>query len=191
MSDGRDKGSARDRLLLIAVFLLVSAAVGACTEASSQDDLERRAQRLDRTLICPLCPSETIDQSQVLLAAQMRATVRERLAEGYSEEEIRQYFVDRYGERVLAAPPKEGFNLVAWAIPPVIVIGSFLVLVWVVREMLSRDRKVRAERARQVDPREDALRYYLSLVDRESRGADAPGAPGPSPPDASTREGAP
>ena len=173
------------------MLVLVSAAVGACTESSSQDDLERRAQRLDRTLICPLCPSETIDQSQVLLAAQMRATVRERLAEGYSEEEIRQYFVDRYGERVLAAPPKEGFNLVAWAIPPVIVIGSFLVLVWVVREMLSRDRKVRAERARQVDPREDALRHYLSLVDRESRGADAPGASGPSPPDASTRERAP
>ena len=165
-----DGGRVRDRLVLIAMLLLVSAAGAACTEGAGEEDLERRAQQLDRTLICPLCPSETIDQSQVLLAAQMRATVRERLAEGWSEEEIRQYFVERYGERVLASPPKEGFNLVAWLIPPAIVIGSFLVLALVVREMLSRDRKVRAERARQVDPREDALRYYLSLVDRESGG---------------------
>ena len=186
MSDGRDRGRARERILLIAMLLLAAAALAACTGNSAEEDLERRAQRLDRTLICPLCPSETIDQSQVLLAAQMRATVRERLAQGYSEEEIRQYFVDRYGERVLASPPKEGFNLIAWAIPPVIAIGSFLVLAWVVREMLSRDRKVRAERAKQVDPREDALRYYLSLMDRE-RGAS--GASGP--PETSTREGAP
>ena len=154
-------------------MLLVVSAAAACTGSSTEEDLERRAQQLDRTLICPLCPSETIDQSQVLLAAQMRATVRERLAEGWSEEEIRQYFVDRYGERVLASPPKEGFNLVVWLIPPAIVIGSFLVLAWVVREMLGRDRKVRAERARQGDPREDALRHYLSLVDRESGGAGA------------------
>ena len=184
MSDGRDRGRARGRTLFIATLLLLTAAVAAaCAESSAEDDLERRAQRLDRTLICPLCPSETIDQSQVLLAAQMRATVRERLAEGWSEDEIRQYFVDRYGERVLAAPPREGFNLIAWVIPPIIVVGSLLALAWVVREMLGRDRKVRAERARRVGPREDELQHYLSLVDRESGGA---GASGPSP-----REGAP
>ena len=177
------------------MLLLVSAALAACTETAAEDDLERRAQRLDRTLICPLCPSETIDQSQVLLAAQMRVTVRERLAEGWSEEEIRQYFVDRYGERVLAAPPKEGFNLLAWAIPPAIFVVSMLVLVWVVREMLSRDRKMRAERARQVDPREDTLRHYLSLMDRERgagpTGTEAPGTSGPSPlaSESSGREG--
>lgn len=185
MSDARDTGRARAGTLLI-VMLLLAAAAAACTGASTEEDLERRAQRLDRTLICPLCPSETIDQSQVLLAAQMRVTVRELLAEGRSEDEIRQYFVDRYGERVLASPPREGFNLIAWAIPPVIVLVSALVLALVVREMLSRDRKARAERAKQVDPREDALRYYLSLMDRE-RGAS--GASGP--PEASTREGAP
>ena len=129
------------------------------------------------------------------MTAQMRVTVRERLAEGWSEEEIRQYFVDRYGERVLASPPKEGFNLIAWAIPPAIFVVSMLVLVWVVREMLSRDRKVRAERARQVDPREDALRHYLSLMERE-RGtgptsAEAHGASGPPPlaSESSGREG--
>lgn len=184
MSDARDGGRARVCILLVVTLLLVAAALAACTEGSAEEDLERRAQRLDRTLICPLCPSETIDQSQVLLAAQMRATVRERLSEGWSEDEIRQYFVDRYGERVLASPPKEGFNLVAWLIPPVIVVVSLLVLALVVREMLSRDRKARAERARQADPREDLLRHYLSLMDRErgaggAANADAPGPPSP------------
>ena len=199
MSDGRDRGRVRERLLLIAVLLVVSAALAACTETSAEDDLEQRAQRLDRSLICPLCPSETIDQSQVLLAAQMRATVRERLAEGWSEEEIRQYFVDRYGERVLAAPPKEGFNLVAWVIPPAIVVGSLLVLVWVVREMQARGRTTQAASGTTGALRDEtALEPYLSLVDRESGGAgaaraEASGASGPPPPakDASGREGEP
>lgn len=164
------------------MLLLVSAAVAACTETAAQDDLERRAQRLDRTLICPLCPSETIDQSQVLLAAQMRAQVRERLAEGWSEEEIRQYFVDRYGERVLAAPPKQGFNLLAWVVPPVIVIASLLVLVWVVRQMQARRRTPQASPGQTAEVRDDAaLRPYLSLVDRESSGgAEAPEREGAS-----------
>ena len=197
MSDGRDRGRARGRLLLIAMLMLVSAALGACTETSSEDDLERRAQRLDRSLICPLCPSETIDQSQVLLAAQMRVTVRERLAEGWSEDEIRQYFVDRYGERVLAAPPKEGFNLLAWAVPPAIVIASLLVLAWVVREMQARKRTPQAARERPAEARDEtALAPYLALVDRESGGAgttraEAPGASGPPTlaPESSGREG--
>ena len=149
------------------MLLLVAVAAAACTDTVAQDDLERRAQRLDRTLICPLCPSETIDQSQVLLAAQMRAQVRERLAEGWSEEEIRQYFVDRYGERVLAAPPREGFH--------------WLVLFWVVREMQARRRTPQAARGHTAEVRDDAaLAPYLALVDRESGGAEAPkqeGAP--------------
>lgn len=193
MSDGRDRGRAGERFLLVAILLLVSTALAACTETSDQDDLERRAQRLDRTLICPLCPSETIDQSQVLLAAQMRATVRERLAEGWSEEEIRRYFVDRYGERVLAAPPKEGFNLVAWVVPPAIVIASLLVLAWVVREMQARRRTPQAAREHPAALRDEtALASYLALVDREAGGgADAPGTPGSSQPapDTSRREG--
>ena len=83
------------------------------------EELEAVAYSIDRSLICPVCPAETIDQAQVQLAKQMRALVREKLAEGWSREQILDLFVESYGEDVLASPPKSGFNLLVWVVPPV------------------------------------------------------------------------
>ena len=131
--------------------------------SGQEPSLEEQAYSIDRSLICPVCPGETIDQAQVELAAQMREIVRDRLAAGWSREQILQYFVDRYGERVLAAPPKEGFNLVAWVVPIVVGAGGILLLAFVVRAMR------RAGHTRQDDGpvSEEELEPYLSLVDRE------------------------
>jgi cytochrome c-type biogenesis protein CcmH len=95
---------------------MLAMAVVACGN-SDTPSLEEQAYSIDRSLICPVCPGETIDQAQVELARQMRLTVREKLAEGWSRERILQFFVDRYGEAVLAEPRKSGFNLVAWIVP--------------------------------------------------------------------------
>ena len=100
-------------LALVAVLALLAVA---CQGSSAELSLEERAQALDKELMCPVCPSETIDQSQVELAKQMRAIVRERLADGESEQEIKDFFVDRYGDSVLAAPPARGFNIVVWVV---------------------------------------------------------------------------
>ena len=74
---------------------------------------ESQAQGIDRMIMCPVCPAETIDQAQVEISFQMRAIVREMLSEGKDRDEILEFFVDRYGKDILAAPPKTGFNLVA------------------------------------------------------------------------------
>lgn len=124
--------------------------------------MEEQAQALDKTLICPVCPGETIDQSQAELARQMRAIVREMLAQGRSAEEIKQFFVKRYGEGVLASPPKRGFNLVAWATP----VGGLalgLLLLALVLGRMTRGRKAASDE----EPDEVALRPYLAMVDAE------------------------
>ncbi len=54
----------------------------------------------------------------------MTALIGQKLAQGQSEKEIIQSFVDQYGEQVLAAPPKRGFNLVAWVLPFVAILGG-------------------------------------------------------------------
>ena len=125
--------------------------------------LEARAQSLDRSLICPVCPGETIDQSQATLANQMQAFVREKLRTGWTDRQIRQYFVDRYGDGVLAAPPKTGFNLIVWVVPPVGVLGGLLLLVLAVRAMRWRPEAGEAPEAEGVA----GLEPYLALVDRE------------------------
>ena len=160
------------RLPLIGVLLAVLALLSACsTQASSpaSQDLESVAQGIDKSLMCPICPSETIDQSQTEIAEQMRRTVRERLAEGESRDEVLRFFVERYGEGILAAPPKSGFNLLAWLVPPLALLIGGGALALVLRAM-RREHHLAAE-----TPSTSAagLETYLSAVDRDIRNLTA------------------
>ncbi len=104
-----------------------------------QHSLDEQAQEIYGSLMCPLCPGQTIDQSQSELSTQMRLLVREKLEQGETREEILQFFVERYGETVLAAPVKSGFNLIVW-ITPVLVIFIGGIVLWVIIR-----RRVRGE----------------------------------------------
>ena len=150
------------RLTFLGAILLVLAACGSDEQAS----MEERAQSIDKSLICPVCPGETIDQAQVELAQQMRGVVREKLAEGSSRDEILDFFVDRYGEEVLAAPPKEGFGLLAWGAPPSAVLAAAVLLFFVVRSMRRADQ-TREEEEEEPPLNESDLEPYLVLVDQE------------------------
>ena len=148
---------------------------------------ESQAQGIDRMIMCPVCPAETIDQAQVEISFQMRAVVREMLADGKERDEILDFFVERYGKDILAAPPKTGANLVAW-LAPVVGFGAGLVAVFLIIRSMSRQRPALLS----AQPVQDAgLIPYLQLVDRhldltrggtsnqpsysvESRGTDVP-----------------
>ena len=150
--------------------------------------LEERAQGINKSLMCPVCPAENIDQSQVKLARDMRAIVRAKLEEGSSREQIIQFFVDRYGERVRMEPSTSGFNLVAWLIPPLGVVMGGLLLLGVVRAMSKRS----AAPAEEGLPAEEELAPYLALVDQELEGiqpAEQPARRGNSPPRLDDTEG--
>lgn len=97
------------------------ALVVACLTASGREvpDVERRATALNKSIMCPVCPGESIDQSQNSLAVQMRAIVREKLDEGWTDQQIKDFLVERYGPSVLMEPPATGLNLAAWIVPPV------------------------------------------------------------------------
>ena len=123
---------------------------------------ERQAQGIDRMIMCPVCPAETIDQAQVELSFQMRKIVRQMLSEGSSRDEILDFFVDRYGKDILAAPPKSGVNLVAWLLPIVGVAGGLVAVYFILRSMTRRGQET-------VTPQPLAyvgLIPYLQLIDR-------------------------
>ena len=153
------------------------------------EELEREAQAIDRMLMCPVCPAETIDQAQVEISFQMRALVREMLAQGRSRDEVLDYFVDRYGPGILAAPPKSGANLLAWILPVVGVVAGLGAVALVVRAMVGRDAgrgysgaAPDGDGGLQGDDSE--MDPYLEIVDRglaERRGG-RPGRPHPNPP---------
>ena len=97
----------------LAVALLVAALAAAPAAASEERPTVRE---LERELICPTCRT-TLDQSRAPVANQMRRLVAERVAAGDSKSEIKDRLVDEYGPGVLAAPRREGFDLVAWIVP--------------------------------------------------------------------------
>ena len=147
-------------LASLMIFTLLIA--GACGE-DSQASLEKRAQSIDKSLICPACPGASIDQAQVALAYDMRALVREKLAEGWSKDQILDFFVDRYEAKVLAAPPKEGFNLIAWVVPPASLLVAAVILFFVLRAM----RRSGPSGWETGSSEDGELEPYLASVDRE------------------------
>jgi len=146
------------------MFLLASLA---CNAAVSESSLEDRAQALNKSFICPICPSETLDQSQVELAKQMRSVIRSKLLAGWTEPEIKQFFVDRYGEEILIVPEKYGINMVVWVVPPV-TITMGLGIVFIVIRLMTR-RFVRHERRSHVywNEEDEGVEKYLSIIDDE------------------------
>jgi cytochrome c-type biogenesis protein CcmH len=110
---------------LFATFLaltlaLTSQAVSAQGPTPTDDDVNRVAKQL----YCPVCESTPLDVCPTEACRQWRDLIRTMLAEGKSEAEIKQYFVEHYGARVLAEPPN---RLVTYLVPAAaILLGAFL-----------------------------------------------------------------
>lgn len=91
--------------------------------------IDARATALDRQLRCPTCQGVSIADSPATSADQMRALVREQVAAGASDSEIRAFFVERYGRWILLDPPTAGLDLALWALPALVVgLGSAVVI---------------------------------------------------------------
>ncbi len=108
--------------------------------------------------MCPVCPGESVDQSQHPLAAQMRGIVERRLREGWTEQQIKASFVDSYGPRVLLEPPRSGISLMVWLVPPAAVALAGVLLFFALRTMARAGRHGRFQRE------------ALSLTDAEREG---------------------
>lgn len=105
---------------LMALTLLVPVLAFAATAAETQMPdfaLEDRVREVAEGLRCVVCQNLSVADSPSDLAKEMRNRVRELIQQGKSPAEIRAYFVSRYGEFVLLAPPKRGFNLLLWGLP--------------------------------------------------------------------------
>lgn len=105
------------------VVLLVLASVDSGPASSSA-----RVDALARQLRCPTCAGLSIADSPATMASQMRSVVAEQVESGASDDEVRDYFVQRYGRWVLLDPPASGIDLVVWLVP-VLLLGGGLVLV--------------------------------------------------------------
>lgn len=116
--------------MLLAVLLYGGAAQAVLIEEQLSDPaLESRARAISQKLRCVVCQNETIDASGSMVAQDLRKLVRQRLAEGDSDQDVLDYISARYGEFVLLDPPLSPRNLLLWALPFLLLAGGGL---WII-----------------------------------------------------------
>jgi cytochrome c-type biogenesis protein CcmH len=122
--------------------MLTAAAAGAALGDPAQ---EARAQALEQEIRCVQCQNEPIAQSTADIAADMRTLVRERIAAGDSDAEIRSYFRERYGDFVLFRPPLDARTWVLWAAPALLAAVGLAALLSTRRKRLTEEPKLYPE----------------------------------------------
>jgi cytochrome c-type biogenesis protein CcmH len=130
------------KLILMLVTLSASFAIAAVVSAQdgtpvpypSDDDVNRVAKQL----YCPVCPNTPLDVCETKACQDWRAQIKDQLAAGWTDEQVIQYFVAQYGERVLAEPRRSGFTSFVWLLPVLSVIIGLVVVAQILRSWKAR-----------------------------------------------------
>jgi cytochrome c-type biogenesis protein CcmH len=148
-------------LALVAVLAFTGAALAVQPDEVLKDTaLELRARDISAGLRCLVCQNQSIDDSDAQLAKDLRLLVRERLVAGDSDEQVRDFLVQRYGEFVLLKPTFRAHNMLLWLTPALVLalgaIGAYAAL----------RRRPQASAAALDDEEQKALQ---ALLDRDAR----------------------
>jgi cytochrome c-type biogenesis protein CcmH len=158
---------------MIPLLVIVSIALSTTSVAQAQDPTpqppvtDNEVNAVAEDMFCPVCENIPLDVCGTVACQQWRDEIRQKLAEGWTEDEIQDFFVMRYGDRVLAEPPRRGFNWLIYLVPPVlIVLAAFLLYrglqSW--RKPLSQPLAVQAEAGADGDQQQDD---YVSRLEAE------------------------
>jgi cytochrome c-type biogenesis protein CcmH len=109
------------RVAVIVAFLALAAPASASERHPTLSELENQ-------LMCPVCAGETLAQSDAPAAQRLKVRIQHLIAQGKNRSEIKRELVAEYGTRILAAPPRHGFDLLAWVLPLVGILGGAGVL---------------------------------------------------------------
>jgi len=151
-------------LILVTLIFGVSAqTVFAQQTIPSDNDVNAIAKEM----YCPVCENIPLDVCPTQACAQWRELIRLKLSQGWNEQQIKDYFVAQYGDRVLAEPPARGLHWMVYILPPVI----FLIGVYILYRVFTSMRRTRgasaAAAADTVEIREDDP--YLKKLEDELR----------------------
>jgi cytochrome c-type biogenesis protein CcmH len=171
----------RRALLIIIAVVVILAAIWSYVlfVAPAQETLDQRVHDVASQLKCLVCQGESVADSPATLSLQMRGIIRQQLQEGKTDQQIIQYFQSRYGNQILWSPPKQGFTLLAWIAPIVMLLGGALLLLLALRGWLIHPRTAEYVEGsgdnEQVDARD--LEQYQAQLEQELAADDPLFAP--------------
>ena len=123
------------QLLMAFILMLGAAAASAETPALDQAQIEARTATISKTLRCVVCQNQSIYDSEATLAQDRRSLVEKRVIAGDSDEEVRDYLRERYGDFVLMTPPLQSNTLLLWFGPLALII---IAAIWFVLRLRSK-----------------------------------------------------
>ncbi len=125
-------------LLILSMTASVTLAQDSDANEFSRQELELlalspQARAIAQKLQCPVCDGQPITESNATIARQMKANVQRQVDDGVAEEEILDFFVERYGPEVLREPRPEGIGWGVWLAPPIIALFGLLIVLFGLR----------------------------------------------------------
>lgn len=117
-------------LFILSVTFSLASPVRAQDATPVSDDA---VNEVAQDLFCPVCENTPLDVCPTQACAQWRELIREKLSLGWGEKQIKDYFVEQYGDQVLAVPPRKGVNWIVYVLPPLVFVGGVVLLVNVMK----------------------------------------------------------
>jgi cytochrome c-type biogenesis protein CcmH len=111
-----------------ALVLLLAALSSVPAHAQEPTPSDDEVNAIAKQLYCPVCENTPLDVCPTEACRQWRALIRQQLGDGWTEEQIKLYFVENYGARVLAEPPRSGLNWLVYLLPPAVILTGAVVL---------------------------------------------------------------
>src|SRR6266567_4779256 len=170
----------RRALFLLLVALAVTTAIWSfiAFTAARSETLDQRVHDVASQLKCPVCQGESVADSPSTISQQMRGVIRQQLQSGQSEQQIIQYFIDRYGPQIVWSPPWQGFTLLAWLVPIILLLGGAVLLLMVLRDWYTAPRVgTNDDDADLAGIDEAQLQRYRAQIEEELAGSDSIFAP--------------
>jgi cytochrome c-type biogenesis protein CcmH len=153
-------------ILIAGLFAAVLAAdVVQAQEQPPQGPTDDEVNAIAKQLYCPVCENIPLDVCPTQACAQWRELIREKLIAGWSENEIKTYFVAQYGDRVLAQPPARGLNWLVYIMPPLAMIGGIYILYRALRAW----RQTPADEVAEEQPEAELDDDYVARIEDELR----------------------
>ena len=148
-------------------LVVVTLGLGATLVSGAVSVDERTVTEIAAQLRCVVCQSLSVADSPSETAQQMRGVIRERLAAGETPDQIRAYFVEKYGEWILLAPPRRGFTLLLWIVPYAVLLAGVLLVIVVVRRWSRRAATASVALSPVDEAMRQRIRRELAEMDRE------------------------
>ena len=119
--------------ITLILILLIGLLAGFFQPAAAQDSQptpsDDEVNRVAKQMFCPVCENIPLDVCPTQACSEWRDLIREKLAEGWTDNQIKQYFAAQYGDRVLAEPPRQGLNWLVYLLPPAF-FGIGVIILW-------------------------------------------------------------